>query len=485
MKKKIYKWHRTLSIIIAFPVLIWAMSGFLHPIMTDIRPQIATQQTPALSIDSSMMKVPLNKALKENDILSFFNFRIVSMDDTLYYQVKKTAAAAPEYLSAFTGKLLTNGDKLYAIYLAEHFLTNGKTKVSIASVDTVNDFTTGYNVINKLLPVYRVIFNRADGIRIYVDTQQSRFSYASDKRRAWLNSAFIFLHTWSWMDNFSLLKVIIITALMLMTMFTACFGLYIFFTTKSKNVLGNKVVKRRRIHRYTAVFAALFTLLFTFSGCVHILSSLAKDDRGKTILSQRISTDNAGFDIARVQTLIHHPLCDLSFVQMNQQLYLRVNASGEGMDKDLMMRMSVTVPKIYFIHLSDYRILPDGDKLYAIYLANNYLHKNINSSETVIVSKFGYDYDFSDKVLPVWQVVLNHDNSNTVFVETATGKLRKESSRIEKFDAFCFAFFHKHEFMAWGGKNLKDFSTMFWVFAQIVMIIFGLIIYFKRTKKKT
>jgi len=36
MRKNIYKWHRTLSLIIALPVVRWAASGFMHPIMTNI-----------------------------------------------------------------------------------------------------------------------------------------------------------------------------------------------------------------------------------------------------------------------------------------------------------------------------------------------------------------------------------------------------------------------------------------------------------------
>jgi hypothetical protein len=41
MKKKIYQWHRTTSLIIAIPVILWAASGFMHPIMTTIRPKVA------------------------------------------------------------------------------------------------------------------------------------------------------------------------------------------------------------------------------------------------------------------------------------------------------------------------------------------------------------------------------------------------------------------------------------------------------------
>jgi hypothetical protein len=34
--------------------------------------------------------------------------------------------------------------------------------------------------------------------------------------------------------------------------------------------------------------------------------------------------------------------------------------------------------------------------------------------------------------------------------------------------------------MDWGGKTVRDISTMFWVFMQIVLVSIGLILWFKR-----
>jgi membrane protein CcdC involved in cytochrome C biogenesis len=50
-------------------------------------------------------------------------------------------------------------------------------------------------------------------------------------------------------------------------------------------------------------------------------------------------------------------------------------------------------------------------------------------------------------------------------------------------EEYSFAFLHKHEFMGWGGKGLKDLSTMFWALAQIVMVTAGLILYFNYRKR--
>lgn len=480
IRKNIYKWHRQLSIIIAFPVLIWAISGLIHPVMSNIRPNIATQRPPQFAIDSNSLKVPLDIALRENGMNVFYNCRIIQLNNQFYYQVKKSVDAVPVYLSATDGKELQNGDELYAVFLANNF-ASGK-KLDVQSVKYVTDFTSDYNRINKLLPVYRVKFKRSDGICIYVDTQQSRFSYATNDTRSFLTRAFTFLHTWSWMGSLTLLKIIIMSLLMLFTFMTSIIGIYIFFTSKSKKSNGNNMLKRRRNHRFTAIFASLFTLFFSFSGGVHILAQLQKDEAGKTIFRQKILQSESNFDLAKIQQLIHRPVHNLSFVKMNGNLYLRIIAPDKNKDndKDLMKQKKVDGPDVSFVDLSDYTLLRNGEELYAQYLADIYLHKKTAPDETTEITAFNDDYDFADKVLPVWKV---KRSDGTVYIETSTAKLRKLSSAMAKFDGYSFAFLHKHEFMMFAGKTAKDISTMFWVMAQIVMIVSGLILYFKRKKK--
>lgn len=480
IRKNICQWHRKFSIIIAFPVLVWAVSGFIHPIMSNIRPDITTQQSPQFVIDPGSLKIPLGTALRSNNINEFYNCRIIRLNDQFYYQVKKDADDKPVYLSATDGKVLPNGDELYAIFLANHFAS--KERLRTRSLNYITDYTSDYNRINKLLPVYRVEFKRYDGICIYVDTQQSRFSYATNHARSFLTRAFTLLHTWSWMGNLTLLKIVIITLLMLLTFINGIIGLYIFFTTKAKKSNSNGTLKRRRNHRYTAVFASLFTLLFSFSGGVHILSQLQKDDSGRIITTRKIMQSESHFDFAKIQQLIHQPIHDISFAQMNGQLYLRIAVLNKNKNsgKDLMKQMRVDAPKVFFVDASNYTILKNGEELYAGYLADIYLRQNIHPLETTEITAFDDDYDFADKVLPVWKVV---NKKRTIYVETSTSKLRKVSNAFRKFDDYSFAFFHKHEFMMFAGKAAKDFSTMFWAAAQVVMIAFGLILYFKRKKK--
>ena len=122
MRKNIYKWHRTISLIIAIPVVLWAASGFMHPIMSTIRPKVATQFLQPDVIDSSKIKLTLQEVLQKNNIVQFHNFRLIHIDTSCFYQVQTTAEAIPVYFSTKTGRKLFNGDRLYAQYLAKQFL---------------------------------------------------------------------------------------------------------------------------------------------------------------------------------------------------------------------------------------------------------------------------------------------------------------------------------------------------------------------------
>src|SRR5688572_8729965 len=103
IRKKLYSFHRTLSLIIAIPVLLWAVSGFMHPLMTNIKPQVATQKLPPIAVDSNAIRVPLTAALQRNNITAFHSVRLIHIDTNFFYQVQQEVNKAPVYLSATNG----------------------------------------------------------------------------------------------------------------------------------------------------------------------------------------------------------------------------------------------------------------------------------------------------------------------------------------------------------------------------------------------
>ncbi len=109
IRRHMYRWHRIASLTIALPVLLWAFSGFMHPLMTNIRPQVATQRLSTTVIDTSKIKVSLADALLKNRIDTFSQFRLVVMSGNWFYQVTLPGNKVLKYYSAENGKLLPQG----------------------------------------------------------------------------------------------------------------------------------------------------------------------------------------------------------------------------------------------------------------------------------------------------------------------------------------------------------------------------------------
>lgn len=556
-KKQLYKWHRSLSVIISIPVLLWAASGFMHPLMTNIRPKLTTQVLVPEVINGNRIQVSLQAALRQNHLDSFFNFRLVHIDTNWFYQVQIRAKTSPVYLSAANGKSLPAGDWLYAQYLARQFLEgqavsheqfssgessnehtvagnkdkegnamkvlpvvytepavhdccgaatecvlNSSKGAKVTNVSLLHEFDKEYKSINRLMPVYRVNFDRADGIRVYVETTQDRFAFAMDDKRYVFDRLFTLIHTWGWLEFMGKGKLAVEFSLVFLAFLTTMMGIVIFFTTKSKRAKGSDLVKARRIHRYTSITIALFTLMFTFSGAFHVLSKFSEDKRDRYFVDRRTAASSIDLDLdfSKLDSVVNGQIPDNNLHSVpNREItniclvYIKDDSSRM---KDGAYWQVYTQPlshpdgkglngkAVYYIRKDKLSLLPRGEEQYARSLASSFSgHAESEIQSATPVTRFNSEYNFSDKRLPVWKISYATHDHERYFVETATGQLSKRLDDQGLFEDYIFAFLHKHEFMSWGGKGLKDFSTMFWALAQIVLVTVGLWLYFKRRKR--
>lgn len=522
MRKNIYKWHRTLSLIIALPVLLWASSGFMHPIMTNIRPAVASQVYTSPVIDTSQLIVPLQKCLQQNHIDSFSNIRIVQMGGQQFYQViLDNQHQDIRYISTRSGSQLRNGDDLYARFLAKHFLEGSEKKGGteetpeepmamsdhdccmmatmnimnskgawITGVEKVNGFTDEYKYINRLLPVYKVSFYRGDGIRIYVETAGSRFGFAMDNKRAIFDRLFGLFHTWEWMNGLGNTKYFIMVLITLTGFLTTLMGLYIFFTTKTRKST-NPLIKSRRNHRYTSLAASLFTLLFTFSGGFHALDKLLPKGPFQDQPLSLFATSGIHFDFKKIDSAVGYlSLQGLSVCRMDTQVYWQVfpkpEKSRQDSRTDLMKNTPVAEMLVLYLNASDYSILPLGEEQYAKTLSTLFSGNPSSEIKSVEwVPKFTDEYNFISKRLPVWKVSYAVHDNERYYVETSTGALSLRVRDKDLVEGYSFALFHKHHFMDWGGKSVRDFSTMFWAAMQVAMVIVGLLLWLKYRRRRT
>ena len=514
IRKNIYKWHRICSLIIAIPVLLWAVSGFMHPLMTTIKPRVTTQSLRPSPIDSNALVFPLQQALQLNNISYIHNARMVHIDTNWFYQVQLQQNAPPVYLSTKTGKQLRNGDQLYAQYIAKQFLKGQpedkqraeKQAISpqsalqiaaasaiaqpstshdccdaatnsvltdtagslVESVELIRSFNSEYKYINRLLPVYKVQFERADGVRVYVETTQDRFAFVMDNRRAAFDTFFGIFHTWEWMNATGNFKYVLMTLITALGFLTTCMGLYIFFITKTRKP-NNAIGKSRRHHRILALTASIFTLMFTFSGGLHAWEKMFPEGKIADEASHSIPADLLQPDLQRMQqTLKNKSILNFSIAQIDNDYYWRVITGSSQKQQP------------QYLHHTSYALLENGEIKHALFLAEKLSgHSQRDVSKIEPITKFSGEYGFVNKRLPVWKISYAMNGNERFYVETSTERCAAHFTDSDLIEGYSFALLHKHHFMDWAGKSARDISTMIAAALQLIMVLTGLILFYR------
>jgi hypothetical protein len=508
MKRKLYLLHRRLSIVIAIPILLWASSGMMHPLMTNIKPAVATQVYTPVTVDPSHIRISPDSALRRRHIDSIVAIRLVHIDTNWFYQVRPVGVGAiPVYLSCRNGNVLPMGDWLYAQWLARYFLEGGGSHgasaggddccgaatecvlhpakgVAVGNVSLVKTWDKEYKYINRLLPVYRVDFERPDAIRIYVETTQDRFSFAMDKKRAVFDTFFRICHLWGWLDWMGRGRMVVEMCVAFTAFFTAVLGIYLFFAMRrTPNGALRKTKGLRRVHRGVSIMAVLFTLLWSFSGGYHAFTKLVTpaDPVAAPVLFASAALTP---DWARLQEAVGKPMTNLAVAMIGEAGYWRVSIEGGG---------------LCYVAMRDYRVLPDGDRKYAIALASRYTSPASEAgmmlagmpgdrattsptNDATLLTAFTDEYNFSDKRLPVWRVATGGPGNQRLYVETCSGELAARVDAAVYAEGYSFSVFHKHHFMDWGGKTVRDASTIIWALMQVVLVAVGLLFFFRFRK---
>jgi len=490
MKRKLYLLHRRLSIVIAIPVLLWASSGLMHPIMTNIRPAVVTQVYVPVVVPAGRAFLPLDSVLLRRRIDSIAAVRLVHIDTSWFYQVRMVGGGAPTYVSCTSGKVLPMGDWLYAQWLARYFLEGGgghgssgpvddccgaatdavlhpASGAAVGNVSFLTAFDNEYKSINRLLPVYRVDFERADGIRVYVETTQDRFSFAMDRRRAVFDTFFRICHLWGWLDWLGRGRMVVEVCFALTAFVTAVLGVWIFFATRRSPGGGKRKTRGgRRWHRVTAIVAVVFTLLWSFSGGYHAFTKLLTP-ADPVVVPAHFAVAGLGLDWGRLGAVVGRPVTNWGVARIGVENYWRVLLQGGG---------------LCYVGMQDYKVLADGDRKYAVALASRYAGRV--GTEARLLTAFDDEYNFSDKRLPVWRVMtggVGHE-SERLYVETCSGALAARMDDALYAEGWSFSVFHKHHFMDWGGKKVRDASTIWWASLQVILVLVGLFLYFRLRK---
>nr|WP_294901125.1 PepSY domain-containing protein [uncultured Pedobacter sp.] len=494
LKKNLYRWHRVMGLITVIPLIIWTASGLMHPMMAHwFKVQLAHDRIEQIAIDKSKVSLSLQQVSSQNNINSFYNFRLINFKDSVYYQVKEMDKSV-HYFNAYSGKELVNGDQLYAQFLARYFLGDEKSKIDSSVI--INAFTSKYQYVNRLLPVYKVSFATDSKMDLYVETFGSRLATYNDADRKaflWIFSNF---HTWAFMDNITndVLHYGLMILLLGIIIFASISGMVIygFLWKRFKNPKKeNSLNLLRKYHRQIGIITSVFMLTFAFSGAYHASTKINPEDK----------VGLAFLPILKPQNFkVNNLSLNIDWERLN-------NMSAVVLKKDTLYQLMYaktddSPAEIKYISALSGDSLANGDIKYASYLANKFqqsgddvnmqlpecckrpVDENQNVSAKITsaeaINSFTREYGFVFKRLPVVKVAFDSPDHQRYFIETAQSKLASEITDADMREGYSFAFLHKFFFMEWAGQGVRDFTMALAAFSVMVVSLLGLAIFIKK-----
>lgn len=466
MFNQLYKWHHRIGLILTIPILGWCISGLTHPMMAHlfkIKPAKRSLKPHRISLDSS--SVSLEEALEKHAIAEFNNFRLIEYKEASYYQIIKEGKETA-YINTKTNTLLENGDELYAEYLARYFL--GDSKSPIAGITKLNQFTFEYKFINRLLPAYKVSFDREDRMDVYVETNSARLGTMNNRTRKTCIAIFSYLHNWSFLKGMPNLKLFLMLAFMAMAFFVAASGLTIYgFLWKTfQKRKPSKSSSNRKWHRRIGLMVSISTLGFAFSGGYH---AFAKSNAAKVkAVSAPVFASSTVNQFPKLIDKIGDRLIkNISMVQIETENFFQVAWMERGTETS-------------YFNTKNLERLGKGGERYAIHLASKYSQLPSDKIlSTTVIRKFEGEYGFINKRLPVTKVQYDTEENHSVYVETASGKLAANISAPKRLEALSFLMLHKYHFIDPIGKTIRDVIIVSLILGIMLVNILGLVLWLK------
>lgn len=513
-KQHMYKWHRTIGLITIVPVILWTLSGLMHPFMAHFfKPEIAHDKIEQQFISKNELQFSIQEVLQKNNISEFKNFRIVTFNDTTFYQIK-TITGELLYFDTSTAKKLIDGDTKYAEWLSRYFLDDQKSAVKKSEI--VTEFTSQYKYVNRYLPVYKISFDRPDAMQVYVETSSSKLATYNPTSRQVFIWFFDTFHNWSFIDAITNNSIRIITMIFLLSIigFSALSGILIYGLLWKQFKKTDKLQPKkglRKYHRQIGIWVSLFTLTFAFSGAYHATTKWEPYTLSQMVYEPTLETNeipltntNLNLDWNRFQ--------NASLITLNDTIYYRCQLAEKETTKFKKPKSNPNSKwnkgenqksEIVYINAITNTIAPNIDIRYAEFLAYYFTEgaqkasccemvetseetpypslENTKLLETKLISNFeSREYGFVNKRLPVIKLAYDTPEKRIYFIETSTSRLAAVITNSDKIEGYSFAILHKFLFMDWAGKNIRDLTMVLAALAILVVSVLGFILFWRK-----
>lgn len=496
VQRNIYRWHRIIGLITIIPVICWTLSGLLHPLMSNwLRPTIARESLPPVPVTQPV--VPLTQVLARQGLDSLRNVRLVRWQNQPTYQVLLGhPTAAPRYFSAVTGAALpADADQQFAGQLARYFLQDSTAR--LVAAERLTGFSTDYPFVNRLLPVWKLTFERAGVTTVYVETMPARLAAFNSPSRATFLRFFSWLHNWSWLEHLTnnTVRVVVLLLVLGIILASTLSGLVIYGLLwgrfRQPRNSQDQVGWLRKYHRAVGLAVALVTLSFAGSGAFHLSRKLHPDERLRFQHAPLLAVTALTTDLTQLP-LDWPKVQQVALAELNGQAYYQVTAlpaststpgSASGVSTGQPVEV-VRVPPVTYYSTATGQVLPSGTMHYARFLADAFVAQADNRpapvvENTELIDHFEGEYGFVNKRLPVVKVAYTTPTKTTLYVEPGTGRLAARVENTDRYEGLSFAFLHKYHAVGRFGKNVRDTVTMLAAAGVLAVSLLGLWLFVK------
>lgn len=479
----LFRYHRWFGIVSCVAVVLWGASGVMHPIMSRINPTPVNMQPPQAVTALHGALTPA-QVLARAGIADVSGLRVVAWDGGTYYQASFSAQAQRRYFEVNSGAELAEGDARYAEYLARHFTGDAQSKVR--GVSLVTQFDDDYLDINRLLPVYRVDLERADGLRAYIETSPPRVSALVDDRKALLGYLFRYMHNWDFLRTADGLRTLLISAFLAVALLSAASGIWMYGFMWKRGTLQLHHLPLRRWHRTVGILVSLSALLFVVSAEWHLLGS--KRRTVSPMLENNIPASQLGLP----DSLRHGSWSQIGLAQVDGQAVYRLlplrhksaTAMSGGEHDHSAKPQEKSMQQTLYVDSQSGAVLEEGARKHAVQLAGRFSGLPADKVANVaLVSRFEGEYGFLNKRLPVWRVEYATPDRLSYYVETATGALATVVRDADRAEGWSFSYLHKFHWLDFAGKDVRDFVMGLFGLGNLAVALLGLWMFTRRYRK--
>jgi hypothetical protein len=431
-KARIIKWHRRLGWIAATAVILWGMSGLLHPLMTWTNPRPANFAPPAIEEFAAPSMASLKSAFGDTD--QVLGLRVI--DNIL----QVTQADKKTYIDLKTKKEIADADKDRAIMLARHY--TGLTDVPVKETELITHFSNSYPYINRYLPAWRVTFERPDNLTAYVETTTDRLGSITNDRKVLLQTLFQTIHTGHFLQHAEPLRLLLIFTLVASIIPISVLGIYLLFAIRRPK--GIKAQGSRRWHRVLAFIAWIPLFMFPTSGLFHLLKTSPLFYKEEIITAPTFKT-------ADIKNIPSGAINDLHFI---------ITPDGQGW---WAAKRGTEIE-----YSSDQKL--DEEKFARAFAQMKSPAEEIASVEKI--TSFSNEYGFAYKRLPVWRVEFKNAATPLLFLEPQTVTVAARITPMDAAETWSFSTLHKWQFLDKLTHRLGHHGPANHMIRDVIMIVF-------------